>query len=253
MNKYKLILLSIVLILLINLSFAVNDIDADSADQGGTTSTIDDYGWLNESTQGWSKGVEETAWTMMALVTSSYQDEISKGVAKLKAVEDSQGCWPQGGCDVKKTAIATLALVKAGQNVDKELKWLNGTQIPALSKGNWFIQISTQGDGKCETSCAGETNKKTWNIEKGLIKGKTSSWLNANDLGCGSVSRSTSTVLNVDCSDISGSVSLSLLYNYGNEYYILQEGDGSKVSLVTKNEALAVMMPQHMPAGCIKN
>ncbi|MBS3074794.1 hypothetical protein J4447_05085 [Candidatus Pacearchaeota archaeon] len=84
-----------------------------------------------------SLSVEEQA---LAVLTTG------KCVAALTAKGSDGECWPSSNCELKQTALASLAL-----NSVKGEKWLlsKGISPPDL---NWFIQIDTDDASKCSVS-----------------------------------------------------------------------------------------------------
>src|SRR3989338_4116379 len=84
-----------------------------------------------------SLSVEEQA---LAVLTTG------KCVAALTAKGSDGECWPSSNCELKQTALASLAL-----NSVKGEKWLlsKGISPPDL---NWFIQIDTDDSSKCSVS-----------------------------------------------------------------------------------------------------
>ncbi len=69
-------------------------------------------------------------------------------------------CWPGSNCDLKQTALATLALSSV-----KGEKWLTGKNMTS-SDMNWFIQI----DSDSETKCSASYDSKTYNFKIGKDK-----------------------------------------------------------------------------------
>jgi len=55
-------------------------------------------------------------------------------------------CWPSGSCDLRQTALATIALSSA-----KGEKWLTSKNITSPDM-NWYIQIDTDAESKCSVS-----------------------------------------------------------------------------------------------------
>src|SRR3989344_5383869 len=132
-------------------------------------STFDEaksYSWLKTATQNWdSLSIQDASLAILAFNNNG--DDVSAGVSNLIAREDPVGCWPKDGCKVLDTAFATLALERSNKDVSKELAWLNdkkGALNPALSTGNWLVQIEAPSNGVCKVTY-GANKTKDFTVE----------------------------------------------------------------------------------------
>ena len=62
--------------------------------------------------------------------------------------QNEQQCWPKASCKVKDTAIALLALQRAGANTDKARNWLLN-QSKVASDLIWYLQIESSQATTC--------------------------------------------------------------------------------------------------------
>ena len=162
----------------------------------------------------------------MALI--NYGDDVSAGISNLKGKEDNDGCWPSGGCKVTDTALAALALHQAGQDVNKEVAWLqdkNGALNPALTTGSWLIQVEAQGNGTCTLTYGANNQTKTFTVNGNKITPTSKTyWIDVEqDLQSGLVSNKISEKVDVNCGNLQTGAIISLLYKTGNNFYILEE------------------------------
>ncbi len=74
-----------------------------------------------------------------------------KCVQSLTSKSSDGECWPSSSCELKQTALASLAL-----NSVKGEKWLSSKAITP-SDLNWFIQIDTDSSSKCSVAYDSKT------------------------------------------------------------------------------------------------
>ena len=80
------------------------------------------YSWLTTATSNWAN-LDVFSQSLAILALINHGDDVSAGVSNLKGKEDNDGCWPSGGCKVTESALATLALNQAGQDVDQKVNY----------------------------------------------------------------------------------------------------------------------------------
>ncbi len=183
------------------------------------TGLLDGFNWLEEEMRqtNWGTNVEQLSWSILALRNAGY--DVSAGVDKLKDLRQVDH-WEDG--DVKKSALATLALYKSGENVDVEIEWLKNKQEKNLRSGSWFIQFLTSGnDVECHLYY--DDQDKLFLINDSEIIAGSSCDVGENWVNFESCVQETAGVyedMSVDCDS---SVDASLLYNRGTEYYIVDQ------------------------------
>ena len=220
---YKLGFLALVAVLAL---FSVSIVLA----QNETVSGFDEeksYSWLSTTTSNWAN-LDVFSQSLAILALINHGDDVSAGVSNLKGKEDNDGCWPSGGCKVTESALATLALNQAGQDVAKEKAWLedkNGALNPALTTGSWLIQIEAQGNGTCTLTFGANNQTKTFTVNGNKITPTSKTyWIDVEqDLQAGLVSNKISEKVDVNCGNLQTGAIVSLLYKTGNNFYILEE------------------------------
>lgn len=107
------------------------------------------YEWLSEKVRGGWGNVEENAFAILALKTfnltlaeEGVEELISKGTGE---------CWPSGveGCNIRDTALATIALFSMGRDISRPTEWLLNQRKLFLKGGEWFLQLELSGGGEC--------------------------------------------------------------------------------------------------------
>ncbi|MBI2628510.1 hypothetical protein HYW74_00310 [Candidatus Pacearchaeota archaeon] len=142
MNKRGIILSIVILsslIALVNLVSAdENQTQLDKAYQCIKNKVAEDCSQLT---------IEEEMFSLLGLgdyknCKSSFLDN------SLSLNNDQQQCWPKASCKVKDTAIAILALQRAGANTDKARDWLLN-QSKVASDLVWYLQIESSQATTC--------------------------------------------------------------------------------------------------------
>ncbi len=132
--------------------------------------------------------LDEQAFSLLAL---SYQSDVKDECKKalLEKSEDNK-CWPKGGCKIRDTALAVLALQHIGGDSSQAVQWIlgkNGTPKDLT----WYLQIDAREETACKISYGGKdfTTKinadKTFSQSAGscLTKAQNNYWLQIS-LGC---------------------------------------------------------------------
>ncbi len=119
------------------------------------------YNWLYEKVSNSSVSDDVQALSNIALLQGGTPR--AGPIEALRDKEDAMGCWPRGSCRVKDSALATLALSLAGQDITKEVDWLKKARVAGLSAGEWWVVVKANNNGTCEFSYPG--GSKTYNLQ----------------------------------------------------------------------------------------
>ncbi|MBI2109557.1 hypothetical protein HYT58_00085 [Candidatus Woesearchaeota archaeon] len=196
------------------------------------------FSWLvSKSSNGGYGDIQTSSIAGMAFRNGQAGAQATAAIRFIKDQEDAQHCWPKGSCKIKDTAFAMLLLNAAGDNVENVENYLRGAQTSALVQGNWWLQIATGSNGTCKISYFKDNKTNTRNVvvNKGAFptcnNGATFFDLNT-CLDPGLLRTNPNTVFDVDCTEL-GSAIISVVFNVGNSYYLMQEADNvkSKISV----------------------
>jgi hypothetical protein len=103
------------------------------------------------------------------LANGNYKDCKDSLIAQSKVDADRQ-CWPKDNCKVKTTAMALLALEKAGTDTTKAKNWLlNQTKI--ASDLEWYLQIDSSSASVCKITYDSKTYSVSISEDKKLSSG----------------------------------------------------------------------------------
>ncbi len=220
--------------------------------QTGTTSADEEltsslspslgYAWLANTSLTRALSTQDQSYAILALLGQGGKEQIIAQLkGKLKDQQDAQNkCWKdQQGCKTRPTALAILALTKAGDKPTLELQKLTSTLLPTLRTNEWRIQIDAPGNGTC-TLTWGSGQKKDFTLKDGTILGTSRKYyINiATDLPGGSSLLATpNNKITVDCTQLSGTVTLSLIYAKSTtDLYIVQSyPNTAKADLTIQN------------------
>lgn len=200
------------------------------------TSSFDEeksYSWLKTKIGNWeTNDVNVIAFVMLAMI--NHGDDVSGGVSKLRSLEHATHCWPNSGCKVLDTALASLALYKSGENVGGGIAWLenqDGALNPALSADKWELEIISDGSGSCTLTYGSQV--KTVKIENGMIDGKWS--LKLSELSGLNLNNKASANIDINCVDLP-LVTIALTYRPSNTiFYRLVNEQTSSLDLKIAN------------------
>ena len=130
---------------------------------------------------------EELEFSLLAMSYDSTTQTKLKN--ELLARQDSANCWPKGGCTLKDTSIALLALDAINQNTKNIQAWL-GNQTMNPSGIVWYLQIDTDAsekatckityDGTSKTVSVNEDKTITGNPGSCFTSAYSSYWLQVN-------------------------------------------------------------------------
>lgn len=178
MKKSVLIVSSILFILLVN-SFVLAE----------TNEKVDKaYSCLKNklgNNCGDTKNTQENSFNLLAMAhDSGIQSDCRASLEKKK----KNNCWgveKDSNCDIKSTAIATLALKTIGKNVDSYVAWL--LKRKELTTGlTWFLEIDSANSTECEingeTITIDENKKIIGSAPAGLSKAYDNYWFEIKDI-----------------------------------------------------------------------
>ncbi|MDP2909016.1 MAG: hypothetical protein Q8N77_04400, partial [Nanoarchaeota archaeon] len=211
-----------------------------SARRAEDFSAADAYDWLlaKGGNGSYSDNVVDTSAAFLAIDAAG--GAASSEISYLISQENDNKCWPKTSCKIKDTVWAVMAMQKAGESsyVTEAEAWLRKAQTPALTAGNWWLEIDTPNSGTCTvkyTKGATEVSK-TIKVEAGTFpecKGGTFFDLET-CLESGLLNTFASLGLHVDCSSLN-SAKISIAYNSGSSYYLYQEVSETTADLIVKN------------------
>jgi len=188
------------------------------------------FQWLNSKVVdgSWNSNVFDTSIAVIALQEAGLSFNAEQGANWLLTQQDSLGCFPKGDCKVKETAFAAYALDITNKDSSKAVDWLlNTAQTPTPTVGRWWLQIATTTAGSCLLTYqeANVTFTENITIENNRIANcNNNPWFDLRScIPNNPLARNPSLEFNVDCSSLPGSPIISLIYNSGASYYILQE------------------------------
>jgi len=185
----RLIFLLCILLLLVSFVYA-QELDAERTDDtfdaaasdntgtsGGFTGTNvpgsdlgTSYDWLHDTLVNSTMPAGVRGLATIALVQSGSSRSMTGLIEQLRLLEDqNQKCWPSTGCKVADSALATLALSLAGQDVTQEVEWLESARIAGLLGGEWSIAIKSDNDGECSFTFTGVTGERTFSLEGDIV------------------------------------------------------------------------------------
>lgn len=246
------VFLVILILMLSSYSFAVvNETTEDKPEGGGLTKNDEktningigslegkdlSYEWLFNKTTINIGTVADDSLAVIALLGSG--QDVSQLIDRIKTrMDKSSGCWPKNGCKVKDTSLATLAMHLSEQDEEAEagVKWLKNSRIAGLKGGEWWLVIKGNvNEGSCAVSYKGKS--KTFNFLEDKIKetgGKY--YLNLLQVDPSILRGEVIPTLNVDCSNLAGSI-ITLLYKPNiNTFFIQKSETASNVELKVAN------------------
>lgn len=147
-----------------------------------STMVNDAYSCLNDRID--EKKCENMAMSELifsTMATGECEDELRDAA---KTSGDELECWPKGGCDIKTTAQAMIALDIEQRDSEKIIEWFNERRIVPKDV-EWFLQIDTINASTCTISYSGnsyeteilENKKFTRNAGTCLIPSQSEYWL----------------------------------------------------------------------------
>lgn len=122
---------------------------------------------LNKAKTCLSQTIENKTCTSLTLEERIFA-YLGVGKCKEEIISSSQSsgeCWPTGNCNLKTTALATLALAHSGENTNKSQQWMLGKKIIAKNV-EWYLQIDTSNASVCKITYKGSTHTATISEDK---------------------------------------------------------------------------------------
>jgi hypothetical protein len=135
---------------------------------------------------------------------------LSIGKCKSELLGDASNnqCWPKGGCKVKTTAQAILALNSVGYDTSQAENWLLSKNA-TFSENDWFLQVDSTNETSCTATYSGSTYSFSVNEDKTLSKNAGSCLTKFEDYWFKISSSCFSRTFEISCSD---SFLTSILY-----------------------------------------
>lgn len=252
----ELFLILVILMLILGSFFVYAQDENSTTNTNSSASTLSpssfnpttSYNWLYQHVKNSSSmNVDVRALSTIALIQGN-PGELSGIVEALKDKEDSNnGCWPSGGCKVKDTALGTLTLALAGQDVSKEVGWLKSARVPGLSGGEWWIVIKGSSNGSCQFSYQG--GNKTFNLQDDRIRQSNGGFTNGQYyIGLNELSTSLRNQLQPDvvvgCDPNLLNPIITLIYKPSASTFFIQRSDaGANVDLKLANACFGTQVP----------
>jgi len=127
---------------------------------------------LENKTVGKAKqmSIEEIAFIILASpksgILTEYKNEL---IARKYSQSTSLDCWPSGGCKVKDTALAVLALNHLGENTDRAEDWLSSKNKTATDI-QWLLQEDSESETVCKITYDQRDYETTIGLDKKVLK-----------------------------------------------------------------------------------
>jgi len=183
-----------------------------------------EHDWLADrfSEGSWDNNIQDTSLALLALKDSSYEDEISKGIAWLESKMES--CVSLDNCNFKDASFALLALDEvspSSETVDNLQEWILNNSIFQYEgeKTGWLAQVISDGAGICDLYDTNNPSQKiSMAINSGFTPFKPITFIS-----------DTTSSISVDCSSLSGNPkAISLMRQSGTTYYVNKEANNQK-------------------------
>jgi len=134
---------------------------------------------------GGTKSTKQNAFNLLASAYDSSLQSDCRQALKEKLKTDCWGETETGSCNIKSTALATLALDYVGEDTDKYQDWLLTKKIKDTGL-TWFLEIDANNKTACTINGATitlEDDKKiSGNPPQGLVKAYNNYWFEIKDL-----------------------------------------------------------------------
>ncbi|HLC22804.1 MAG TPA: hypothetical protein VJJ79_03460 [Candidatus Nanoarchaeia archaeon] len=206
----------------------------------------DGFDWLAEASDNGSydEDVGESSFALLAL--NSVGSEISLVHDWLySAFDDTSFCWPDGGCTVKETSLAVLALDALLDDTyfDSIGGWYADALQDADVSGGWFLEVVTSDSGTCTVSYEldGIVTDIPIDVEEGAFPScDDSHFLDLDScLKENLISSHPGITLDVDCNALEGDVVLVLVYKSSSSYYLLGNENSDTADFIVSNGCFA--------------
>ncbi len=201
------------------------------------------YDWLlskGSSEGSYENSVFSTSLAVLAYDSAGASTQAKYSLSWIKDQQDPKYCFPKGACTVKDTALAVLALNALSESTDYQENWLINAQSASSSRGNWWLQVITEGEGICTISYQknNQTVYENITVNKGVFNcGPSPTFFDLNNcLQAKSIITTTPTFnFFVDCQDITSSTIITLIYNSDTSYYIMDQSDSATANMFINN------------------
>lgn len=203
------------------------------------------YTWLrSEGSQGnYDNNAMNSAMAAIALKDFDV-DEAWEAISWLNSNKNNNDCWPKTSCKVKDSSLVIWAMDEFEEDITENLEWLENAETASTFGGNWYLQVVTSGSGECSIRYMKNSVEveRIVEVDGGKFPGYgNSNWLNLNsNLEAGLLTNYPSLELDIDCTDISSSTIVSILFNEGNSYYIIDEVHSNQATMSVENSCYGV-------------
>jgi hypothetical protein len=246
----QIVYFSLIFLLIINVVFAAENVTdiTSSTSSNSVPDFAKSYNWLHAKTSNVTTTTEITSLTMIALAGSGkpltgYADDLT-------ATEDATNkCWPKGGCKVKETSLATLALALSGKDITKEVEWLKKAKAPMTGTGGEWILVIKGENGACDITYPPSGTKK-FNLEDEKIKTQTGGfttgqyYINLNELNPLIVRSNVQPEIGIKCESTLSNPIVSLIYRPNSNTFFVQKSEpGFELSFKVSNVCFGTSVP----------
>ena len=171
-KRVSVVIATLALLFIISLSFTLAADNSTNITNSTSGSGFEkSYTCLNNqlsSKDASSLSLDEVSFSLMATAYNATQQEKLK--AELLDRKDSKDCWPKGGCTIRDTSIALLALNYINYDTSAVKSWL-ADQTMKPTDLVWYLQIDSDASEKatCKISVDSDTAKTVYvNTDKTL-------------------------------------------------------------------------------------
>ncbi len=204
------------------------------------------YNWLSAQSQDGAieDDVSSTAYAVLAFNNAGVLNKAEESLNWIFSQQSQDYCFPNADCKTKDTSLALVAM-------NDMVREDNVTQIEAKLKdmmsstslgGMWAIEVSplsTEISGECTISwfISDEEEQKTFTVDNGRFPECGNSYFLDIDecIKSNLLDNYPGITLTVDCLDVEGSKTISLIYKNDNNFYILDSQETDKADLVVNN------------------
>jgi len=209
-------------------------------------STQNAYNWLvSQSVDG---GLEDdvaaTTWSILAFNNAGLSNKAEESLNWIFSEQSNDYCFPSSSCKTKDTAMALIAMNEMARedNVtyieEKLLKMMVGSSLGGI----WAIEVSpltTEISGECTISWFVGDNEetKTFTVDNGKFPQCSNSYFLDIDRCVKSnlLQNNPGITLTVDCLEVEGAKTISLIYQNDNNFYVLDSQETDRADLVVNN------------------
>jgi hypothetical protein len=172
MIEKRVVLILLVVLVLLSVCFVV-------AQENGNDENEEVYDCLADKLGdncGNTENSEQAAFNLLAM---AWDRSINNDCQDSLMDKERDNCWPRtegGGCNLKSTALAIIALNYAGKDTDDYVEWLLDRK--KLSKDlEWYLEIDAENETRCEIKVDGRRGTTITISEDKTISGSNPSGL----------------------------------------------------------------------------